>query len=68
MSRRRPITGPENLISRPPTNSMVGPVLRFSTNHFSADDIPINLLILIVCAIGEGWIPILILQLLGEAY
>lgn len=54
MSRRRPITGPENLISRPLTNSTVGPVLLFLTNHFSADDIPITLLTLIVCAIGEG--------------
>ena len=68
MGRRRPITGPENPISGPPTNSIVELVLPFSTNLFLGDDIPIDLLTLVVCAIGEGWSLIPILQLLGVAY
>jgi hypothetical protein len=68
VGRRHPITGPEIPISGPPTNSIVELVLLFSTNLFLGDDIPINLLTLIICAIGEGWILILILQLLGMAY
>lgn len=52
MSRRRPMTSTENLISRLVTNSIVGLVLLFLTNLFLADDIPINLLTIVICAIG----------------
>jgi hypothetical protein len=70
MSRRRAITGSENLIGRLITNSIVGLVLLFLTNLFLLDDIPINLVTLIICAIGGvgGWILILILHLLGVAF
>ena len=70
MSRRREITGSENLIGRLITNSIVGLVLLFLTNLFLSDEIPINLVTLIICAIGGvgGWILILILHLLGVAF
>jgi hypothetical protein len=51
MSRRRAITGSEDLIGRLLTNSMVGLVLLFLTNLFLSDDIPINLVTLFICAI-----------------
>lgn len=70
MSRRRAITGSEDLIGRLLTNSMVGLVLLFLTNLFLSDDIPINLVTRFICAIGVvgGWILILILHLLGVAF
>ena len=52
------------------TNSIVGLVLLFLTNLLLSDDIPINLVTLIICPIGGvgGWILILILHLLGVAF
>jgi SigmaK-factor processing regulatory protein BofA len=51
-------------------NAILGVVLLFLTNLVLADDIPINLLTVIICAIGGviGWIVILILHLLGAAF
>ena len=51
-------------------NGLVGLVLLFLTNLFLADDIPINLLTILVCAIGGvvGWLIILILHILGIAF
>ena len=52
------------------TNAILGVVLLFLTNLVLADDIPINLLTVIICAIGGviGWLVILILHLLGVAF
>jgi len=51
-------------------NGIVGVVLLFLTNLVLADDIPINLLTVIICAIGGvvGWLIILVLHLLGVAF
>jgi hypothetical protein len=51
-------------------NAILGVVLLFLTNLVLADDIPINLLTVIICAIGGviGWLVILILHLLGVAF
>ena len=51
-------------------NMTLGVVLLFLTNLVLADDIPINLLTVIICAIGGaiGWLVILILHLLGVAF
>ena len=51
-------------------NAILGVILLFLTNLVLADDIPINLLTVIICAIGGviGWIVILILHLLGVAF
>jgi hypothetical protein len=51
-------------------NTLLGVVLLFLTNLVLADDIPINLLTVIICAIGGtiGWLVILILHLLGVAF
>jgi uncharacterized membrane protein YhaH (DUF805 family) len=51
------------------TNTILGVVLLFLTNLVLADDIPINLLTVIICAIGGviGWLVILILHLSGVA-
>jgi hypothetical protein len=51
-------------------NAILGVVLLFLTNLVLADDIPINLLTVIICAIGGviGWLVILILHLLGMAF
>lgn len=51
-------------------NGIVGLVLLFLTNLVLADDIPINLLTVIICAIGGimGWLIILVLHLLGVAF
>ena len=48
-------------------NTILGVVLLLLTNLILADDIPINLLTVIICAIGGviGWLVILILHLLG---
>jgi len=52
------------------TNTILGVVLLFLTNLVLADDIPINLLTVIICAIGGviGWLGILILSLLGGGF
>ena len=51
-------------------NGIVGLVLLFFTNLVLADDIPINLLTVLICAIGGvmGWLIILVLHLLGVAF
>jgi hypothetical protein len=51
-------------------NGIVGLVLLFLTNLILADDIPINLLTILICAIGGimGWLIILVLHLLGVAF
>ena len=51
-------------------NGIVGVVLLFLTNLFLADDLPINLLTIIICALGGvvGWLVILVLHLLGIAF
>jgi len=51
-------------------NGLVGLVLLYLTNLFLADDIPINILTILVCAIGGvvGWLIILILHILGIAF
>ena len=51
-------------------NGIVGVVLLFLTNFVIADDIPINLLTVLICAIGGvvGWLLILVLHLLGVAF
>ena len=51
-------------------NGIVGLVLLFLTNLVLAEDIPINLLTVLICAIGGvlGWLIILVLHLLGVAF
>jgi hypothetical protein len=51
-------------------NGIVGVVLLFITNLVIADDIPINVLTVLICAIGGvvGWLLILVLHLLGVAF
>ena len=51
-------------------NAILGIILLFLTNLVLADDIAINLLTVIICAIGGviGWLVILILHLLGVAF
>jgi SigmaK-factor processing regulatory protein BofA len=51
-------------------NAVVGVVLLFLTNIVLADDLPINLITIIICAIGGvvGWLIILVLHLLGVAF
>ena len=52
------------------TNTILRSVLLFLTNLVLADDIPINLLTMIICSIGGviGWLVILILHLSGVAF
>ena len=51
-------------------NAILGVVLLFLTNLVLADEIPINLLSVIICAIGGviGWLVILLLHLSGVAF
>ncbi len=51
-------------------NGIVGVVLLFLTNLVLVNDIPINILTVLICAIGGvfGWLIILILHLLGIAF
>ncbi len=51
-------------------NGIVGVVLLFVTNTILADDLPINLLTVLICAIGGvvGWLAILVLHVLGIAF
>ena len=51
-------------------NGIIGVVLLFLTNLVLADDIPINVITVLICAIGGviGWIIILVLHLLGVAF
>ena len=51
-------------------NGIIGVVLLFLTNLVLADDIPLNVLTVLICAIGGvvGWLIILVLHLLGVAF
>ena len=51
-------------------NAVVGLVLLFLTNLFLSPPIPINLLTILICAIGGvvGWLIILVLHILGIAF
>ena len=51
-------------------NGIIGVVLLFLTNLVLADDIPINVLTVLICVIGGvvGWLIILVLHLLGVAF
>ena len=51
-------------------NGIVGVVLLFLTNLVLADDIPINVLTVLICAIGGviGWLVIFVLHLFGIAF
>jgi hypothetical protein len=52
------------------TNAIIGLILIFLTNLFLSPPIPINLLTILISAIGGviGWLIILILHLLGVAF
>jgi hypothetical protein len=58
------------LLGRLIVNGATGVVLLFLTNLVLADDIPINVLTILICAIGGvvGWLIILVLHLLGIAF
>ena len=58
------------LIGRLIVNAIVGLILLFVTNLFLADDVPVNVLTLVICAIGGvvGWLLIVVLHLLGVAF
>ncbi len=58
------------LIGRLIANTIVGLVLLFLTNLFLSDEVPLNLLTIVICAIGGvvGWLVIVILHLLGVAF
>ena len=51
-------------------NAIVGLIALFLTNLFLEDNIPINLLNILICAIGGvvGWLIILVLHLLRIAF
>ena len=51
-------------------NAIVGLILLFLTNLFLEDNVPINLLTILICAIGGvvGWLIILALHLLRIAF
>ena len=58
------------LISRLIANTIVGLILLFVTNLFLSDEVPLNLLTIVICAIGGvvGWVLIVLLHLLGVAF
>jgi SigmaK-factor processing regulatory protein BofA len=58
------------LIGRLIANAIIGLILLFLTNLFLSDDLPVNLLTVVICAIGGvvGWLLILVLHLLGVAF
>jgi hypothetical protein len=58
------------LIGRLIANAIVGLILLFLTNLFLSDDLPVNVLTVVICAIGgvAGWLVILVLHLLGVAF
>ena len=51
-------------------NTILGVILLFLTNLFLAEDIPINIITVVICAIlgVVGWAIILILHVLGLAF
>ena len=58
------------MIGRLVANTIVGLILLFLTNLFLSDEVPLNLLTIVICAIGGvvGWLVIVILHLLGVAF
>jgi hypothetical protein len=58
------------LIGRLIVNTIVGLVLLFVTNLFLSDEVPLNLLTIVICAIGGvvGWLVIVVLHVLGVAF
>ena len=58
------------LIGRLIANTIVGLILLFLTNLFLSDEVPLNLLTIVICAIGGvvGWLVIVVLHLLGVAF
>jgi hypothetical protein len=58
------------LIGRLIVNAIVGLVLLFLTNLFLSDEVPLNLLTVVICTIGGvvGWLLIVVLHLLGVAF
>jgi hypothetical protein len=58
------------LLGRLIANAVVGLILLILTNLFLRDDLPVNLLTVLICAIGgvAGWLVILVLHLLGVAF
>ena len=57
-------------LGRLAVNAVVGLVLLVLTNVFLSPPIPINLITVLICAIGGvvGWLVILILHILGVAF
>ena len=51
-------------------NAILGVILLFLTNLFLADDLPINIITVVICAILGvlGWALVLTLHLLGIAF
>jgi len=51
-------------------NGLIGIVLLFLTNLFLSPPIPINIITVLICAIGGvvGWLLILVLHILGVAF
>ena len=58
------------LLGRLIANAIVGLILLFLTNLFLSDEVPINLITVIICAVGgvAGWVVIVILHLFGIAF
>ena len=58
------------LIGRLIVNTIVGLILLFVPNLFLSDEVPLNLLTIVICAIGGvvGWVLIVLLHLLGVAF
>ena len=58
------------MIGRLVANTIVGLILLFLTNLFLSDEVPLNLLTIVICAIGGvvGWLVIVVLHLLGVAF
>ncbi len=58
------------LIGRLIANTIVGLILLFLTNLFLSDEVPLNLLTIVICAIGGvvGWLIILVLHILAIAF
>jgi hypothetical protein len=58
------------MIGRLIANTIVGLILLFLTNLFLSDEVPLNLLTIVICAIGGvvGWLVIVVLHLLGVAF
>jgi hypothetical protein len=58
------------LLGRLIANAIVGLILLFLTNLFLADEVPVNLITIVICAVGgvAGWLVIVVLHLLGVAF